>query len=114
MVNICYNGQSAIMKLCVVKGDGPALFGRDWLKDIKLDWDRIVPVHCVTKANLEIRLNSILDQHKIVFSDGIGKVKGLKAKLTLRENAQPKFVKARTVPYSLQPKIEKELNNLES
>ena len=114
MVNVCYNGQSAIMKLCVVKGDGPAPLGTDWLKDIKLDWDRIVPVHSVTKANLKVRLKSILDQHKIVFSDSIGKVKGLKAKLTLRENAQPKFVKARTVPYSLQPKIEKELNNLES
>ena len=114
LVTVSYNGQLKKLKLCIVKGDGPALFGRDWLSHIKLDWDKIVSVKSVTTDKLKVRLNSILDKHKIVFSDGIGKVNGIKAKLTLKENVQPKFMKARTVPYTLKPKIEKELDSLES
>ncbi|XP_052259085.1 uncharacterized protein K02A2.6-like [Dreissena polymorpha] len=114
MVHVSYNGQSRTMRLCVVKGDGPALFGRDWLSHIKLDWDTLFNVNSVTTEGLKVRLNSILDKHKDVFSDGIGQVKGIKARLTLNENAQPKFIKARPVPYSIKPKIEKELDSLES
>lgn len=51
------------------------------------------------------RLNTILKTYDSVFSEGIGKVKGMKAKLTLKEDAQPKFLKARTVPHSMKPKM---------
>ena len=37
----------------------------------------------------------------------------MKAKLTLKDNAQPKFCKARQVPYAIKPKVEQELERLE-
>ena len=49
-----------------------------------------------------------------LFSPGIGSIKGMKANLPLKDDAHPKFMKARTVPYALKEKIEKELDNLES
>ncbi|XP_052242483.1 uncharacterized protein K02A2.6-like [Dreissena polymorpha] len=55
----------------------------------------------------------MLKKYAVVFSDVIGKVKDIKARLTLKENARPRFMKARTVPYPLKPKIKKELDNLE-
>ena len=37
-----HNGQfAAKLPLCVVQNGGPPLFGRDWLSDIKLDWQQI-------------------------------------------------------------------------
>ena len=35
------------------------------------------------------------------------------AKLHLKPNSQPKFVKARTVPFALKPAVERELDRLE-
>ena len=46
-------------------GNGPELFGRDWISEITLD-----------------------------DGDGIGKVKGIMTTLSLKDNASPKFVKA--------------------
>ena len=54
-----------------------------------------------------------LSKYGSIFRDGIGKVKGVKASLTLKKDAKPKFLKARPVPYALKPKIEQELENLE-
>ncbi|XP_052814164.1 uncharacterized protein LOC128241260 [Mya arenaria] len=45
--------------------------------------------------------------------DGIGHAKGFKTPLTLKDDVTPKFMKARSVPFSMKSKIEKELNNLE-
>ena len=40
-VQVVYQGQTAILPLVVVKGDGPTLLGRNWLTKIKLNWDKI-------------------------------------------------------------------------
>ena len=37
----------------------------------------------------------------------------MKAKLTLKPDATPRFVKARPVPYTMRPKIERELEKLQ-
>ena len=113
---VSYNGHEAVLKLCVIKNDGPALFGRDWLNSIKVDWNHVFLVNSVRQENSKItanRVQSILKKYPEVFSDGIGKVNGIKAKLTLKDNAKPVFKKARPVPLSLKPKIERELDNLE-
>ncbi|XP_060581109.1 uncharacterized protein K02A2.6-like [Ruditapes philippinarum] len=113
LVNVRYNGQSKSLKLCIVMGNGPALFGRDWMNEIILDWSRIVHVNSIDDHSTQTRIADIMKRYESVFSDGIGKVKDIKATLSVKENASPKFVKARPVPYSLKPKIEKELDILE-
>jgi len=48
-----------------------------------------------------------------VFKDEIGTLKSAKAKLALKEGSEPKFCKARPVPYAMKPKVEVELKRLE-
>ena len=40
-VHVDYNGQHHEGPVYVVKTDGPALFGRDWLRHIRVDWSNI-------------------------------------------------------------------------
>jgi hypothetical protein len=58
-------------------------------------------------------LKDILARRDEVFKDEIGCVKGIKTKLHLKQDAVPKFVKARPVAFALRPKVEQELDKLE-
>ena len=51
-------------------------------------------------------------EHGEVFQDELGTLKGFQAKIYVDPSAQPKFCKARTVPYAMQMLVEKELDHL--
>ena len=46
--------------------------------------------------------------------DKLGTLTSAKAKLTLKEDSQARFLKARPMPYALKPKVEEELRRLHS
>lgn len=102
-VGIQYNDQHAQdLTLIVVKGNKPALLGRDWLAKIKLDWSTVV-YHLRS-------LEDILSKYEdTVFSADFGKITGHKAKVELKPGAEPKYHKNRTVPYALREKVDQEL-----
>ena len=93
--------------LLVVKGEGPSLFGRDWLTKIRLDWGAINTVKCRT-------LTSVLESYSSVFEPGLGTLQGYEAKIYVDPGAQPKYCKARSVPYAMRGKVEEELERLMS
>ena len=104
-VDVKYQKQHKNLKLYVVRKAGVTLFGRDWLKHITLNWPEIKAVRvCKTDENLK----TVLDKHASVFKDDWGTLNGIKAKLTVKPDAKPKFIKARQVPYALKPKVEVE------
>ena len=111
-VLVNYEGQEHNLDLFVVKKDSPSLFGRAWLKHIKLDWNSRKFLQ--TGKSTEDNVQELLQKYSQIFTAESGKVKGMKASLTLKENAQPKFCKARPVPYALKERVEKELDRLES
>ena len=86
-----------------------SLLGRDWLTHIKLDWSQLNHIQTST-ANCQ----PILDKHKAVFGKGLGTVKGATAKFHINPEVQPRFYKARPVPYALQPQVEAALKKLEA
>ena len=94
------------MPLIVVDGQGPPLFGRNWLKKIQLNWMSIKQV--------STRLEQILKKYNDVFQNELGTLKGIQTKLVVSENATPKFFKPRSVPYAIRGAIEKDLERLES
>eukprot|EP00079_Xenopus_tropicalis_P035744 XP_017949515.1 PREDICTED: uncharacterized protein K02A2.6-like [Xenopus tropicalis] len=110
-----YNNFKGQLDLYVVETGGPALWGREWLHKIPIDWKSIKMLHSVSAENSKPveQLKAILAQASEVFKDGMGTLKHIKANICLEENAQPKFHKARPVPYSIRPKVEAELDRLE-
>ena len=105
-VTVKYNDQVQQLPLLVVAGDGPSLWGRDWLAAIQLNWAHIKQV----RTGLE----PLLQKYSEVFQEELGTLKGIEAKLVVKENAVPKFHKLRSVPYAIRGAIEKDLERLES
>ena len=114
LVRVEHNNQVKDLTLYVVKTQGPALFGRDWLHQIQLDWERICAISKEQATqDTQKKLERLIDGYSEVFKDEIGTFKSAKAKLALKEGSQPKFFKARPVPYAMKPKVEVELKRLE-
>ena len=111
-VPIKYGNQEAILPALVIRGDGPNLFGRDWLKVIRINWSEIFKV----EAKQQVKnhgLQRVLEANKEVFQDELGTLHGMEAKIYVDEKATPRYFKARPVPYALKKGVEDELERLE-
>ncbi|XP_041376685.1 uncharacterized protein K02A2.6-like [Gigantopelta aegis] len=60
------------------------------------------------------KVDRLLVKYKSVFQSDRGTLKDIKATLNLKADVQPKFMKARSVPYSIKPKVEAEIEKLVS
>lgn len=106
-VKVKCNGSTHILSLLVVKGDGPALLGRDWIQQLKLNWSG---VNKVAPDSFE----ELCDRFPEVFQPSLGKLTGIKAKLHVVSGAVPKFCKPQPVPYALRDAVEAQLNKMEA
>ena len=100
-----YKSQVATLPLLIVAGNGPALFGRDWLGTIKLDWEEI---HCIQKDSV----NSLLEKYNPLFTDDLGLLKDFQANIHVDPQVPPKFCKPRPIPYAYKALVEDELDRL--
>ena len=85
--------------------------GRDWLKEIKLDWKVLRPQNSVNK--LDEQLHSVLEDHADVFRDELGLLRDVKVSLQISPDTQPSYHRPRPVPYALRSRVEAELTRLE-
>ena len=93
--------QKKQLTLLVVAGDGPSLLGRDWLTHIKIDWSNLYNIQCET-------VDHLLEQHKVLFSEGLGTLNGYEATFQVDTTVKPKYCKARPVPYAMKVAVEAE------
>ena len=105
-VKVKYREQEADLTLTIVERNGPTLMGRDWLRYIKLDW---AALNHVTQENRS-ELKALVDSHSALFSEGLGQIQGVRARLYLKEGSQPRFFRARQVPYSMRKKVANEID----
>ena len=105
---VVYDQQKRVLPLIVVDGDGPPLLGRNWLKELQLNWHN---TFLVSKTET---LSEILRRHDKVFNKGLGTIKGFKADIKLQDDANSVFCKAQPVPYALCQNVQEELDPLES
>jgi hypothetical protein len=83
---------------------GSSLFGRDLLRKIKIDWADIA-TQC-NKIQGNLTLQDILKEFSDIFEEPKGRIKNFKAKIVLKDNATPKFMKSRPIPYAIQEKVD--------
>ena len=107
-VIVHYNEQTVSLPLIVLKDSGPNLFGRNWLEQIRLNWPQL----CTVKSSSA--LQDVLDQHEAVFRDELGKLTGTQVSIEIDSDTQPRFFKPRPLPFTLKPKVEDELDRLQS
>ena len=102
-ITVKHNGRTQLLEIYIVKSSGPPLLGRDWLEKIRLDWQSIKNIVVLQDKRNKTTpgLDELLGKYKDVFNEEIGTLKGIKAKLVLKENSQPRFHKPRRVPYAL-------------
>ncbi|XP_054260467.1 uncharacterized protein K02A2.6-like [Macrosteles quadrilineatus] len=60
----------------------------------------------------DVRVKEVLKEFEDVFSEEHGKIKGYKARIHVREDANPQHFSARRVPFPLKKRIENELTRL--
>lgn len=102
LAKVAYRNQSADLPLIVVKGDGLSLFGRNWLENIKLDWKAIKNVSENTKQPYPPKsISEVLEKYRQVFKDGLGTLKDIKATISVKPNATPKFHKSHPLPFAM-------------
>ena len=61
----------------------------------------------------EKSVESLVSEYKEVFKEGLGRLKGVTARIHIEAHATPIFCRARPVPYSLRTKIGEVLDRLE-
>jgi transposase InsO family protein len=109
-VRVKYKETVSELPLVIVKGQKPALLGRNWLKVIRLDWKKIFQTFAVSKSEV---LEVVVQQYDSVFSQKkeLNTIKDYEAVIKLNSDAQPIFKKARPVPYALRDKVAEQLDS---
>ena len=122
-VTVSYNGEHQTLPLIVVEKAGTTLFALDWINAFQVDVNALLyhntpttlpsTIDCNVIEKCDRDLQRVLDQYPAVFSPGLGLCTKVKARLLLKEDAVPKFVKPRPVPFSRMEAVDKELHRLE-
>ncbi len=105
-VKVGYGKQAVELPVIVVQGRRASLFGRDWLRHVRLDLGTVLRVDCDD-------VQSILNSHPDVFKKELGEMKDTKVNIYITVPSQPRFSKHRNIAYALRDKVENELKRLE-
>ncbi|KXJ70691.1 hypothetical protein RP20_CCG022761 [Aedes albopictus] len=96
-----YNGSCRTVLVAIVKENGPALLGKNFMKAFGI---RLALVNKVVTGTEE-KLAKLLDKYSGLFSDELGKYKYETVSLEVEETARPVFKKPRQVPFKFQEKM---------
>jgi hypothetical protein len=110
-VKLCYNGKTIEHTFPIVKGT--SLFGRDLLCKLQIDWKAVQSQCNHVASGTKLTLESLFHEYRDIFSEPTGLIKDFKATVVLKDDAIPKLMKARSVPYALLSKADKELKLME-
>jgi len=95
-------------------GPGSSLFGRDLLSKFKIDWSNIASqCNGVEVSQSKSTVQSLLKEFEDVFSAPTDKISSFKAKIVLKKEATPKFLKARPIPFAVREQVDRELDMME-
>ena len=112
-VRVRLGDQEKHCRLVVVAGKGPSLLGRDWLQTFRIQWHQINALVTWHTTGYAEKVEVLVKSFPEVFNDNLGEIHPFKARLVLKEGAQPVFCRPRSVPFAIKEQIETELERLE-
>ena len=77
-MTVSYKNQSLDTELLVVQGNGPSLLGQNWIQQLNIDWQT---VHSLEHDELK----TLLRKYSAVFQEGLGLLKGFKARIHVEQ-----------------------------
>lgn len=109
LVNVKYKSFEGNLSLYVVKGNHTSIMGRGWINKLN-----IFPTNVnLVEANENYDLKKLLQKFSNLFDGEVCPVKNCMYDIQMKENTQPRFLRARQVPFSLQTRVEAEIHRLE-
>lgn len=118
VVNVNYKNVQHKLNIYLTEINRKPLLGREWLRQL-LDQSVLKEMTLnalseeILAVNPKQQLETILQKYKKIFELNLDSIKDKKARLTLKEEVRPVFLKHRTIPFKLLPLVEKEIQNLE-
>ena len=107
-VVVSHNSQHVNADVFIVREGKYSLFGRDLLSCMRLNWPLIFgELHRVAPPL------DVFHSFPEIFADELGCISDCIAKIHLREDAIPKCMPSRPVPYAIRAKVDQELDRLE-
>ena len=85
-VRVRHQDQQLELPLVIVAGSGPSLLSRDWLSQMRLDWQSMFA------TQREETLSDVLQRHQEVFREGLGRIKGAQATLHINPEVEPNSI----------------------
>ena len=104
-----YENQCLVVPFVVANTKDPNLLGRDVLRLLRFNWERLLNAYYVRTDNC---LNKTLSEYKEIYRSKMATLKGFEVELTVDPGCKPKFCKARPVSYALNKRIKKKLKRL--
>ena len=117
-------GSTVLQLPLVVVSSGASLLGLNWIQAFQLDINALLytpkasaellsaDVHTMGVPT-DLDLKKVIADHPSIFAPGLGLCTKTKAHLQLRDDVQPKFLKARPLPFSRIDAVGKELQRLQ-
>ena len=103
MVRVNFKARSATLPLLVVRKQGNSLLGRSWFKALGITIEGI--------KNLTSSAD-VIERFSEVFSKDLPGCNHDPVHIDLKEEAQPVFLKSRSVPFALKDDVAKEIDSL--
>ncbi|XP_048481336.1 uncharacterized protein K02A2.6-like [Plutella xylostella] len=108
---VTYNNMSKPIKFYVIENGGPPLLGRDFMAKFGVSLISINNNNIIVNQS-DNEIHKFMTAYPGLWSDGLGKFSQFQIKLRLKENSEPKFFKARSVPFAIKDKVDQELERL--
>ena len=109
-VDVQFREQELIqIPVVIVANDRRPVLGLDWINRFETDWNKVIKA---AKTNI-IQRGNLLEEFQEIFEPVLGTVKNVTANLELKEDAVPKFMPPRQIPFALKTQVEQEIIRLE-
>ncbi|UYV63777.1 K02A2.6-like [Cordylochernes scorpioides] len=99
------------LPLIITEANRPVLLGTTWIKCLPAKFLKFSDINLVHETTCSTLVNKFAE---VFGTSNVGVIKDHNAHLILRKDANPRFFRARNVPYVMRNAIEKELGNLEA